>query len=275
MKQHSLSLTDEDLVGQLTAKKGSALWLGRFTADEIENILERIDIFPVLREKGLSDFLIEIEPLEDFGQTLKVYSQEKSPTSQLAEARLHEITFRPKEKMPETFSLKNPKVLAIDWLMMQNPQATFLPDRPRLPGQIYPGLGVARKVLKLLYTYCRWQGLAALVNFPEYFHNAFLYRAYFNFYNPERDAFLTSLYRDLQPLTLAQMSWAIEWKCVRKKDSNEVFDWFSGVQIMPIQQEIKEYFLSKWYIQKSKQNSVQKQVILDKEKFRSKWKTNF
>ncbi|MFQ5631041.1 MAG: hypothetical protein ACE5I1_19895, partial [bacterium] len=244
------------------------------TVDEIEAILERSGIFPSLRKKGLTDLSVEIEPIEEFGQTLKVCCKYRSRSGLLAEARLHEITFQPEEKMQESFSHSKPKMLAIDWLMMQNPFANFTPERLKLPGQGHPGLGQAHKAMKLLHAYCRWQGLAALVNFPEYFHNAYLYRAYFRFYNPLREAMLTALYRDLRPLELAEMSWAIEWQCVQEADCGKNFKWFSGIQIMPMQQEIKNYFASQWYRKNAETLHTKRKFLLDMEKFRRLWLKN-
>ncbi len=258
---------ENDLFGQLSQKQGSILYLGKYTVEDIRSALERSGIFPMLREKGLGEFVIRIEPMEEFQQSLRVYHQQAAPETLLAEARLREAVFKPAPKMPEHFSDGRPRMLCIDWLMMQNPFRSFDPERPRLPGQEHPGLGVARMVLRLLKALCRLHHLAGILNFPEYFHNAYFYRRNFHFYNPQKEGDLYVLARDLQPLGIADMSWAIEKGCVRNGQTEEVYEWVSGVQILPLAAEVKEYFRSAFYRREVEETLASRRYILDKDKF--------
>ncbi|RMD94573.1 MAG: hypothetical protein D6814_14345 [Calditrichaeota bacterium] len=264
---YDVDLNEGDLLGQLTEKQGSSLWLGKYTPEEIRHALEKSGILPELRKKGMQHFLITIEPLEEFQQSLKIYHQQKSPEHLLAEARLREVYFKPEPRMQESFSLKSPRMLAIDWLMMQNPYACFTRERPRLPGQQYPGLGVARLVLRLLKALSRMHHLTGILNFPEYFHNAYFYRRYFKFYNPEKEANLYALARDLSPLSVCDMSWAIELGCVYPAEGDRPFEWTSGVQIFPLEKEVKAYFSSSWYENMYHQSFTSQKYWLDRDKF--------
>jgi hypothetical protein len=67
------------------------------------------------------------------------------------------------------------KITVIEWLAMQNPDASFTDDRPQLPGQTHPGLHVAKQLMQMVFELARKQGRDALLNFPEHFHNAWLY----------------------------------------------------------------------------------------------------
>ncbi len=243
----AILIGEEDLLGQLSDKQGSSLYLGKYTIDEIRRALEKTGIFPELRQKGFSEFIIEIVPLEDFQQALKVYHQAATPENLLSEARLRETYFCPDPSVDERLAQKRFKMLCIDWLMMQNPYQEFTPERPPLPGQAHPGLGVAKKVLKLLKALSRLHGLAGILNFPEYFHNAYFYRNYFRFYNPAKEANLYALARDLSRLSVADMSWAIEWGCVIDLNNHCRFQWTSDVQILPLDPDIRAYFESKNY----------------------------
>ena len=63
----------------------------------------------------------------------------------------------------------------LEFLFLQNPLASFRPDRKQLPGQRYPGLGIAKHVKDVVV----WAGGAhhreMLMHCPDYFHNAFIY----------------------------------------------------------------------------------------------------
>ncbi|MDQ7052678.1 MAG: hypothetical protein Q9P14_07250 [candidate division KSB1 bacterium] len=263
---------ENDLLGQLSDKQGSILYLGKYTADEIRRALEKSGIFLELRKKGFSDFIIEIVPLEDFQQALKVYHQAATPDNLLSEARLRETYFCPDPDVDERLAKKRFKMLCIDWLMMQNPYQDFTPDRPPLPGQAHPGLGVAKKVLKLLKALCRLHGLAGILNFPEYFHNAYFYRSYFRFYNPAKEANLYALARDLSRLTIAEMSWAIELGCVIDLSTNGPFEWTSDVQILPLDPEIRSFFESSAYQKAFHQCLSEQKFHLDDARFLDKKK---
>lgn len=263
-----LQLKDGDLLGQLTGKEGSALWLGRFTVAEIQQALEQYGVLGALRRKGLDNFIINIEPFEEFAQALRIYCKVAQPENLIAETRLREVHFTPQVRMQETFSLTPPKMLAIDWLLMQNPFAAFSAERPPLPGQTHPGLGQARRVVKLLIILCRTCQLAGILNFPEFFHNAYLYHTYFHFYDPRREGNMHALHRDLSPLHLAEMSWAIEAGCVRDEATGERLGWVADVQILPVQPALRDYFTSSWYRQRVMDSRDGQSYALDKEAYR-------
>jgi len=266
-KQEDLGMDDQDLLDQLTDKRASVLWMGRFSIDQVRKVIEDSSIRRELQKKGLDDLVIEIRQLEDFDQALMVYHRKATPDSLLAELRLREVQFKPQTRMHESFSAEPVVFLAIDWLLMQNPYAEFTLERPALPGQAKPGLGVARKVLKLLIAYCRHNNIPGITNFPEYFHNAYLYRTHFKFYEPRVEGLLFALYRDLAPLSISQMSWAIEFGCVRNTHAGRYFEWHSSVQILPIYKTVKSYFESPWYRQNRERFFHETHFELDREKF--------
>jgi hypothetical protein len=88
--------------------------------------------------------------------------------------------------------------------------------------------------------------LEGVSNYPEYYHNAFLYQQDFHFYDPAREGLLDALSRDLAELSLAERTWAIERGEVRYV-SGEVFVWESDLQILPLAPRVREYFESASY----------------------------
>ena len=266
-KHSDLGMDDQDLLDQLTDRKASVLWMGRYSIDQVRKAIEDSKILRDLQKKGLNDLVIEIRHLEDFDQALMVYHRKAGPDTLLAELRLREVQFKPQTRMQETFSREPVIFLAIDWLLMQNPYADFTPERPPLPGQAKPGLGIARKVLKLMISHCLRNNIPGITNFPEYFHNAYLYHNNFKFYDPRAEGVLLALHRDLSPLSISQMSWAIEFGCARDLHTSQYFEWHSSVQILPINKNIKRYFDSSWYNKRQKRTFREARFELDRKKF--------
>lgn len=262
-----LQFDESDLLGQLTTHEGSVLWLGRCTTSEIQHTLEAAGLLGALRDKGIDDLIFKIEPFEEGDQALKIYCRTAKSENLVAEARFREMRFMPKRKMPETFSEFAPAMLSIDWLLMQNPFAGFTQERPRLPGQTHPGLGQAHRVTKLLMDLCAKLGLAGILNFPEYFHNAHLYREHFHFYDPVSEGISQALFRDLSSLPLADLSWAIERGCVRDAKIGDQFEWNADVQILPMHPAIRDYFASAWYRRRVQEVFAACLFVFDKNDF--------
>lgn len=242
----------DDLFGQLDAKTGSSLWMGRYTEEDVKAALEKSGFLPALRAKGLCQVLLQIEPLDPFLQALKLYHREVTPKQLLAEFRVRETVLAPRRRLADGWGDQLPRVLAIEWLLLQNPNADFTPERPALPGQRHPGLGQARCVLKMLVQLAKRLELEAVTNFPQYYHNAILYQHDFHFYDPVHEGKLHALARDGRGRTLAEISWAIDLGCVETADG-ERFCWESDLQILPLSQRLVKYFASAAYRRQAEQ----------------------
>ena len=79
---------------------------------------------------------------------------------------------------------KSYETIAIEWMSLQNPYGEFTKDRPQLPGQQKPGLGVASKAVELLIIMAWRLNLSGLLNTPDHYHNAYLYSRIFYYLNP-------------------------------------------------------------------------------------------
>ncbi len=234
-------LAEADLFDQLNKDKSSSLWLGRFSEAEIWRTFEQCGFLAALNAPELQPLLLKVEPLDAFAQALKLYHAQATPERLIAEFRLREAVLTPRKRLADNFGEALPRVLAIEWLLLQNPYARFTRERPGLPGQIHPGLGQARRVLQWLIELAQQLKLEGISNYPEYFHNAYLYQHQFHFYNPAREGMLNTLSRDLSNLSLAEVSWAIERGCVRQA-SGEALVWESDLQILPLSQRVRDYF---------------------------------
>jgi hypothetical protein len=255
--------TSADLLDQLTGKKGSTLWLGRYTEEDVLHLLDKFGILSALKEKGFNDLIIAIEPVEPFVQALKIFFSEKSADHLLAEFRLREMLFSHRIQIVDAPL----KMLAIEWLMLQNPLAQFTPERPRLPGQRHPGLGQGRRVVNLLVHLAEQHHLAGILNFPEYFHNACLYLEYFHFCDPRLEGIVQALRRDIRDLSLAELSWAVYLGCVIDAKSGKTFEWQAEALVLPLDERIQKYFTSAEYQQLVNETLGSSSFILDQQRF--------
>jgi hypothetical protein len=138
-------------------------------------------------------------------------------------------------------------VLSITWLSLQNPGAAFTPDKPRLPGQRHPGLGIGRALIARLLAWAGAWGKDGLVNLPMYYHNAFLYAAVFDFVSPRRQGRFEALKRDLAPMTLAEASAAVSEHRVVEDPGARPFHWEACQMLAPLTERARAHAGSESY----------------------------
>jgi hypothetical protein len=135
----------------------------------------------------------------------------------------------------------------MNWLTLQDPDRPFPADRPRLPGQDHPGLGLVRAVYERLLAWAEDWGKDGLLNFPEYFHNAVIYAPAFRFISPGREGRFRALRRDLAPLAMADASWAVEEGRVREEPEGTVVSWEPAEMVAAISHDVRRYLESADY----------------------------
>ena len=174
--------------------------------------------------------------------------------------------------MPFEHELNGKKfeTLSIEWMAMQNPKKQFSKQRPRLPGQQYPGLGLASKAIELLMILAWRLKLCGLLNSPENYHNAYLYSRIFFYLNPENQARLLALKRDTQKYPLADVAWALEWGLIKDLNSAKPLQWPAGKQIVPLNGELKSLFNSRLYRQYVKEHLKNFRYELDYKKYKER-----
>ncbi len=130
-------------------------------------------------------------------------------------------------------------VVIIDWLLMQNPRAPFTRDRPRLPGQRYPGTGLGRDVAQLLFLLTRRVQREALVTVPERFHLAELYRrAGWHPINVDEEHTLSDVLAATRHLGFAARAWAVERGLVRD-EAGAPFAYRPHERVLPVDERLE------------------------------------
>eukprot|EP00732_Lithocolla_globosa_P003499 Lithocolla_globosa_v1_NODE_2836_length_1853_cov_17.979422.p1 type:complete len:332 gc:universal NODE_2836_length_1853_cov_17.979422:1702-707(-) len=140
----------------------------------------------------------------------------------------------------------------IQFIRLQNPHLTFDDSKPKLPGQLFPGLHVLNKVFKLILSLASDHSRDGVSNVPQYFHNAVMYSKHeFIFGNPLLEGVFRALVRDLkseiEKNSLASVSTAFMHGRVRMND--KLILWAASDQIHPCSKRFKAYLENKEYKQ--------------------------
>ncbi len=260
-------LVDEDIM-----EKRHVLFLGIYSENEISNALKRFGIIQELEEKGFQNIKVKLKIEDPFHQEVLIYDEEETPESLLSHFIAREGIIKPKKdsQIPGKFKDCRYEVIIIEWLSMQNPRATFTREKPKLPGQRYPGLGVGEKVIEMLYTMAINLEKDGILNFPEFFHNAQLYWKPFMFYDPVTEGIFEAMIRDLNadPHSLSDKSYAIFFDCLIHRESGKIFKWFREELIAPVSEKLKKYYEFPWFKDTVLKTASMNHFYIDWEKFK-------
>lgn len=238
------SLSEEDLVDTLYHHRGSPLLFGRFEAPEILADLARVGMLKKLKKKGYRNFRSGSRTHVQFEDRFLLLADHLDGSSEhiLFDVRTHYAEIE--------WGERTVRALVWNWVGQQDPKGVFEPDRPPLPGQQYPGLGVFRACKRLFLSYVERTEVDVVVAVPEHFHNAWLYSPYFRFYLPEVEARFGGLIRDLlKPLGLSGLSHALETGDVRD-ESDQIVLWTPNEQVYPVGNGTAEHFQTETYNEK-------------------------
>ena len=131
------------------------------------------------------------------------------------------------------------------------PATAKVPERSTIPDQMhfaFGGQGETRSraenfppsANETSRTYARLPH-DALVNVPEYYHNAVLYSAVYRFLSPARQGAFEALVRDLSSLPLGAASTAVEEGRVAHRGSDATLVWEPGEMIMPLTEPVRRW----------------------------------
>lgn len=230
----ALVLEEGDL---LTAPQaGPLLFLGRLDHAGLRQELERNGVLAALAERGYPD--VELRTDYEAGEHRLAVLPRGEDVS-LVELRLVEGACAVGDPVLRTVGLDVLSFLGVQWLALQHPRGSFTAERPRLPGQRYPGLGIGKRLFQLLTSWSAAWGKDALLNFPEYFHNARFYAPPFCFLSPREQGRFEGLCRDLAGLHVAEASAALEVGRVVDAATGRTESWEPGEMVMPLTPRVR------------------------------------
>jgi len=167
----------EDDLSMTPGNTGTDRFLGIYSKQDVEDEFQKSGIIPSLHEKGFLHLEFVMDTSDPFVHSVKV--TDKSLESKPLTSRfLIDLFVRRRDfKYSEFKTFTNHKdaehmvvdydgedvknffkkhltfelhMSVVEWLSMQNPLSEFLPERPQLPGQKHPGLGVGRRMVEML-----------------------------------------------------------------------------------------------------------------------------
>jgi hypothetical protein len=233
------------------------LFLDRFDGPALRRELAGAGVLQGLAERGYPDVVLRTDLVAGEHRLRVAPRQGKAGLVELRVAEAGRLVDEPPLRQG---GLEILSFLAVHWLALQDPRARFTRERPRLPGQRYPGLGLGRRLYALLLGWAASWGKDGLLAFPEYFHNAWLYAAPrqragaegpplppFRFLSPERQGLFEALARDFAHQPLAAASAALAAGRVREAGSGEPVRWEAAELVVPLTTGLRAYLDSRDY----------------------------
>lgn len=242
-----LSFSESDLFITDISQRSGNYFLGYYSKDGMNLALKKYGVFSLLKKNGFKNLITKIDTSDNYKHKLAIYFEKQDLNHLLIEVVLRKEHININMPFDNSYQNKKIEALTIDWMCMQNPQIGFNSEKPRLPGQKFPGLGFSKVAVELLLN-MNWRlNLAGLVNIPEHYHNAKFYSKIFRYVNPETQAKFVALTRAMKNIPIDKVSWAIEWGCVIDKASNKPLVWIVDKQIVPMDIELRKLFQSSDY----------------------------
>ena len=243
---------DSDLDYFVGANRYGDRFLGRYSVADIESVIENSPLNKRLADLGFTDWFVEIDLSDSFVHFAYLRDHSLPGKDQFIGfliARIGEYSFAKKplfvrQNLPQDLDLVNVK-----WIALQNPKMCFTPEKPRFPGQKYPGTGLMKLAFTTLINLAKEKSRDGILNFPEHIHNAIIYRD-FRFVDPnDQGRFMRmakDLRNDIQKRGLAIVSWAVYLGFLRCNGEQVV--WEPHEMMYPISRRMKAYFKSREYV---------------------------
>lgn len=222
------------------------LFLGRFDEAALLQELEQAGLLAGLRERGHADVAISTEYVA--GEHRMSVDDASGAAASLVDVRLSEAGTQAAEPVLRSCGVPLLSFLQIHWLQLQDPSRPFSDERPRLPGQRHPGLGLLRPLLERLMQWGAHAGKQALLTLPEYYHNAVFYSARFKFLDPVRQGRFEALRRDTKLMQLSQASAVISQRRIVEEPWGAPLQWEPAEMIAPLDEPLRRCLESPEYV---------------------------
>ena len=237
-------LTEADLGGGHGLASPETRLLGFYSLSGIELALERLGHMARLREIGFENPEVEFD-FSASGQTLRIFGS-RGRRELVLEMRLR----RDRRTIP------GEELLAIDWLLLQNPRARFTPARPALPGQNFPGLGMLRETIAATMLICDRLQLSGILVTPSHFHAVQQAHGQLRFLDPQREGLFRSFRKALEDLALGEATRAASAGRLRDTSTGETVRWPPSPMILPVKATLRQRLESPEYERAAAESEV-------------------
>ncbi len=205
-------------------------FLGFYTPAGIELALERLGYLDELKRLGFARPTVEFD-LTGPADTLRIFGA-PDRRELLVELRARR----------DRATISGFELLWLEWLLLQNPRLAFTADRPALPGQQHPGLGMLRETLAALVLVCDRLMLDGIGVTASHFHPAAQSVDTLCFVDPRDAPIFRALVRSVSALPARQASLAVEGGGLIDATSGEAFRWRPLAMVYPISPALRAWF---------------------------------
>lgn len=227
-------LSTEDLVGTIVTH--DTRFVGQFSRHEVELQLEQLGLLERMRKRGLRGLEVTLTASPPLGQIVRV-SAEPDRSIPLVELKAG----RSRSVLPDT------EVIVVEWLLLQNPRASFTVRRRQLPGQEHPGLGMLRDVVAWLVLTCERIGLDGITFAPGQYYMAALGRSVLHFVQPESQARFERMRQATASLALADANRAVNEGRVIDVTTGQPVRWSPDTMVLPVSRKLRNRMRSDEY----------------------------
>jgi acetoin utilization deacetylase AcuC-like enzyme len=223
-----LGLSEEDITASLGVPRPPHRFLGFYSRQGLELALERAGLLDRLRQLGFTHLTLELDLGHPVWETVRLYGDAAK------RELLIELRVRIDRQAVPGFAL-----VRIEWLLLQNPRAHFTAERPPLPGQKHPGLGLLSEIVVLMVLACDRLQLDGVVFVPAHYHTAVPGRHNLRFLEPEAEGRFRALSAALRQLPLAEAVRALGGGKVIDATTGQPVAWQPAAMVLPVSARLK------------------------------------
>lgn len=239
--------TESEVLFELTGENPENRLFGRYDAAEVRERLERAGLLRGLSERGYPDPILVLGCAEPSEQRICLYAGEETRERLLLEVRLQLMNFHPRRPIGPFTGESSFRMLVIHWLTLSRPDGDFPIDRPRLPGQVRPGLGLLSELFSLLSAFSRELSVDGVLDVPDHFHTALFYSRAFRYLDPAEEGRFQAIARDLAAVPIALASDAIREGCLFDRGTGAPLPWVASEQVMSGRGPLRRFLRSEAY----------------------------
>ena len=259
---------ESELLFDLTGENPENRLFGRYDPGELRERIGASGLLTGLSERGYPDPILRLSCADPSDQRICLYAGEETRDRLLLEVRLQLAPFHPRRPIGPFTEESSFRMLVIHWLVLSSPDGTFTVDRPRLPGQEKPGLGLLNPTIALLKAFSRELSVDGVLDVPDHFHTALFYSRAFRYLDPEAEGRFRAIARDLSGVPLALASDAIREGCLVDRTTGAPMPWPVGEQVMAARGPLRRFLRSPSYREARNRASADCHVVVNWDLYR-------
>jgi hypothetical protein len=261
---------ESEILFELAGENPENRLFGRFDTAEVRERLDASGLLPGLAGLGYPAPTLSLSCADPSDQRICLFDGETTRDRLLLETRLQLSLFHPRHPIGPFTEESSFRMLVIHWLVLSDPDRGFTVERPRLPGQERPGLGLLDQTLSLLKTFSRELAVDGVLDVPDHFHTALFYSRAFRYLDPVAEGRFRAIARDLAGVPLVLASDAIRRGCLVDGKTGEPMAWPAAEQVMAVRGPLRAFLRSREYREARERALAAIRVVVNWDLYRAK-----